>query len=29
MYGHTPLFMVREGEGHSLLPERRFVFSEI
>jgi DNA polymerase-4 len=29
MYGHTPLFMVREGEGNSLLPERRFVFSEI
>jgi DNA polymerase IV len=29
MYGHTPLFMVREGEGSSLLPERRFVFSEI
>ena len=29
MYGHTPLFMVREGEGNSLLPERKFVFSEI
>jgi DNA polymerase-4 len=29
MYGHTPLFMVREGEGNSLLPERRFVFSKI
>jgi len=29
MYGHTPLFMVREGEESSLLPERKFVFSEI
>ena len=29
MYGYTPLFMVREGEGNSLLPERKFVFSEI
>jgi len=29
MYGHTPLFMVRKGEGNSLLPERKFVFSEI
>ena len=29
MYGRTPLFAVREGEGNSLLPERKFVFSEI
>jgi DNA polymerase IV len=29
MYGYTPLFMVREGEGNSLLPERKFVFSKI
>ncbi len=29
LYGHTPLFMVREGEGNSLLPERKFVYSEI
>lgn len=29
MYGHTPLFMVREGEGHSLLPERRFAYVKI
>jgi len=29
MYGRTPLFMVKEGEGSSLLPERKFVYSEI
>ena len=29
MYGYAPLFMVREGEGNSLLPERKFVFSKI
>lgn len=28
-YGHTPLFMVSEGESNSLLPERKFVYSEI
>jgi DNA polymerase-4 len=29
MYGRTPLFMVREGEGNSLLPERKFAYVEI
>lgn len=29
MYGHTPLFMVREGDAHSLLPERKFRFVEV
>ncbi len=29
MYGYTPLFMVKGEEGNSLLPERKFVFSEI
>ncbi len=29
LYGHAPLFMVREGEGNSLLPERKFVYAEI
>ncbi|HME42941.1 MAG TPA: hypothetical protein VKF36_07655 [Syntrophorhabdales bacterium] len=29
MYGRTPLFAVREGEGNSLLPERKFAYVEI